>query len=290
MEPQPRPDNCSNVSKTMSRYGVYIDNHLHGPRHESHRHSHSFHSLYYITSGHGSCSIDARAYALVPDTAVVLPANVRHEFVDAAGKPMTVLVIYFDKEQAQRNQEVLSIACDPLPVRFAAHRAEHIRRLLRRMLHEQDHQESCCGFALQTCLSSILLEFCRQYVKVSQEGMQLDNSSLARVRHVLDHVAERYYEAQSLSAAARMAHVSVRQFSNLCRKLVDQSFIQYVHNIRITKAGQLLWQSDMPITAVAFETGFEDLSTFYRAFKRHYRCSPKRYRQQSRDASGDQFA
>ena len=68
--------------------------------------------------------------------------------------------------------------------------------------------------------------------------------------------------------AARMARLSQRQFSSICRRLTGRSFIQHVNMVRTRKAVELLKNTDMSVTAIAFEVGYEELSTFYRAFKR----------------------
>ena len=95
---------------------------------------------------------------------------------------------------------------------------------------------------------------------------------------VLEYIAERHYELYSLSAAARMAHLSQRQFTNLCRRLTNKSFVEYVNTTRLEKAKELLVNTDMPVSAIAFEIGFEEISTFYRAFRKYYKRPPLNFR------------
>jgi transcriptional regulator GlxA family with amidase domain len=102
--------------------------------------------------------------------------------------------------------------------------------------------------------------------------------SIERVKQVLDYVEQRYYEPHNLSGTSRMAYLSQRQFTNLCRKLKGKSFIEYVNTIRVQKAKELLVNTDMPVSAVAFEVGFEEISTFYRAFRKYYRRPPLSFR------------
>ena len=53
------------------------------------------------------------------------------------------------------------------------------------------------------------------------------------------------------------------------------------HQLRVEHARRLLQQTHRTIASIAFECGFEDLSTFYRAFKREVGTSPRRWRQGS---------
>jgi AraC-like DNA-binding protein len=102
-----------------------------------------------------------------------------------------------------------------------------------------------------------------------------------RVLDVLDYVQSHYYETYTLSDIAADAGLSERQFANICRQLKGQSFVQYLNAIRTEKAKELLLNTSMSISAIAFEVGFEEISTFYRAFKKHQGQSPMSMRKEN---------
>ena len=55
---------------------------------------------------------------------------------------------------------------------------------------------------------------------------------------------------------------------------------QYAMKIRLTHASNLLKNNtDMPVSEVAFRCGFEDATSFSRAFRRKYGISPSKYRE-----------
>ena len=54
---------------------------------------------------------------------------------------------------------------------------------------------------------------------------------------------------------------------------------------RVEHAKRLLEQTDRTVLSIAFECGFEDLSTFYRAFKREVDESPNHWRSSNRSAT-----
>lgn len=77
---------------------------------------------------------------------------------------------------------------------------------------------------------------------------------------------------------ARMACLSVRQFTNQFKAVHGVTFMQYLHYHRVSFAQKLLAETDQDISAICFESGFNDLAHFYRIFKRLSGCSPRKYR------------
>jgi AraC-like DNA-binding protein len=234
----------------------------------------------YVVAGRGECVIDSKATAVGPDTSIVLMGGQRHQLVDAQGEPMAVFVVYFSDAIAKASGEVAAeLFRTPQPYSIPKHYAGQIRRMLRRMLYEQDSRPPQYQSAIQQCLSYILLELYRVSLEQHKEPQQVQTpDSAKRVRNVLDYVSGRYYEQQSLAVAAKMAHLSQRQFVNLCRKLTGKSFVNFVNGVRSERARGLLMRTEMPVSAIAFEVGFEELSTFYRAFRKHCGASPLSFR------------
>ena len=262
----------------LPSYGILIQSHHHGPDFRTTEHQHPYHSLLYVISGQGKCIVAGKSYELFPNTAIMLKKNQLHQLIDKPTKPMVVFVLYFSDHLAKTNKEILH----PLlqlakPLFISPHQAQHIRKYLRRMLNEQNNKPAKFEIAIQQCLLSVILEIYRVNLR-EDKIQQLAETSVKRVEKVLGYIAERYYEPQSLSAAARMAHLSQRQFTNLCRKITSQSFIEYVNTTRLKKAKKLLTETDIPVSAIAFEIGFEEVSTFYRAFKKIYKKPPLTFR------------
>ena len=89
----------------------------------------------------------------------------------------------------------------------------------------------------------------------------------------------------NLDAAASSLGLSRRRFTQLFREITGTSWLAHVRGLRIDHAKKLLESTDRTVLSVAFECGFEDLSTFYRAFKRETDESPNKWRQARDDAA-----
>ena len=263
------------LSPVLSDYGARIESHHHGPDFSTGMHAHKYASLIYIVSGQGKCITEVNEYELFANTAIMLTKGRSHQLVDKPRKAMVVFVLYFSEKSAGLSKQIIQPLFDSCFLTVPLHDARPIRRILRRMLHEQNTRPSQYQFAVKQCLGDIMLNLYRSSIDRDQENdIYAANTSLKRASAVLDHIESHYYEHHSQAEAAMSAHLSQRQFTNICRKLKGKSFVQFLNTLRIQKAKDLLKKTDMPVSAIAFEVGFEELSTFYRAFKKHVSLSP----------------
>jgi AraC-like DNA-binding protein len=102
------------------------------------------------------------------------------------------------------------------------------------------------------------------------------------VSRALELIEERYAEPITLSDAARAARYSRCHFSKVFREQLGVCFVSYLGRVRIRRAAELLARTEMPVTTVALEVGFNDLSHFERVFRTTYHCSPSKFRAESK--------
>jgi AraC-like DNA-binding protein len=89
-------------------------------------------------------------------------------------------------------------------------------------------------------------------------------------------------EAIDLDAAARVVALSPFHFLRLFRAALGVTPHQYLLRARLRRAARLLSGDDRPITAVAYDAGFGDLSNFVRTFHRAAGVSPRHFRRAAR--------
>jgi AraC-like DNA-binding protein len=99
-----------------------------------------------------------------------------------------------------------------------------------------------------------------------------------RISAALRVLEEEYTETIALERLAEAAMMSKYHFLRIFRRLVGTTPHQYLLGLRLRKAAVRLACSSAPVTAIAFETGFGDLSTFNARFRRQFGDSPSVYR------------
>ena len=260
-------------------YGIWIENHQHQSGFAIGMHSHPYPSLIYIMSGQGKCLTGQAEYELWSNTVLFLKKTQKHQLIDSPGKAMVVFVLYFTERHGYYDKNLVQPLLNKTCIKIPKHYTWQIRAILRQMLHEQNTRPEYFKSALQQSLVNIFIHLNRAVIFEKKQAAKLTSKKSGdRVKAVLDYIRSHYYEQNSLSDVAYAADLSQRQFSNLCIKITGKSYVQFLNALRVKRAEQLIRNSYKPVSAVAFEVGFEELSTFYRAFRKHIGINPSKLR------------
>jgi len=100
----------------------------------------------------------------------------------------------------------------------------------------------------------------------------------ARLRRARDLVDRAYAEPLDVAALARQAHSSPAHFSRRFKAAFGETPHQYVLTRRVERAQELLRNTDVSVTEICLEVGFQSLGSFSAAFQRVAGTTPTAYR------------
>lgn len=101
-----------------------------------------------------------------------------------------------------------------------------------------------------------------------------------RVKDMLSYIHNNYTENIRLRDIAAMANVSEGECCRCFREMIGESPNQYLLKYRISRSIEMLIGSDLPITEIALNSGFNDVSHFIQCFKERTGKTPKEFRNQ----------
>ncbi|WP_343321987.1 AraC family transcriptional regulator [Sphingobacterium multivorum] len=84
----------------------------------------------------------------------------------------------------------------------------------------------------------------------------------------------------TIEQLAEQNNLSVSSFKREFAKLYHDTPASYIKNKKLEKAAELLLVSDQRVSEIAFNCGFNDLTTFTKSFSDKYNISPTNYRRQ----------
>tara|TARA_R110000868_G_scaffold120477_2_gene319767 strand:+ start:64397 stop:65221 length:825 start_codon:yes stop_codon:yes gene_type:complete len=91
-------------------------------------------------------------------------------------------------------------------------------------------------------------------------------------------IQQNLYADLSLDELAKLCHMSLSTFKRKFSEVYTESPKKYITRLKIDKALPLLKQQDLRISEIVFQTGFDSVSTFNRAFKAKTGKTPSQYR------------
>ena len=100
----------------------------------------------------------------------------------------------------------------------------------------------------------------------------------SRLNRLRDYVEQNYSEPIPLEKAAGIAALDSSYFSVYFHAKVGITFTDWLRQVRVKKAMELMKTSDFSISEVAEAVGFKDLKTFERAFKRYALKTPREFK------------
>lgn len=93
-----------------------------------------------------------------------------------------------------------------------------------------------------------------------------------------DIIQKNIYSNLSVEYLAKLTNSSPATFKRKFAELYHESPAKYILAKRLEKSTQLLQIRSKPIADIAYECGFENISNFNKAFKKHFSKTPSEYR------------
>lgn len=92
------------------------------------------------------------------------------------------------------------------------------------------------------------------------------------------YLREHYGEPITLQDISSAAGLSEKYFGEYFKNITGLPPIRYLNEYRAERAAEQLKRTEKPVTEIALECGFNDLSYFIKTFRKHYGISPGNYR------------
>lgn len=254
--------------------------------------NHDFKEIYYILDGVADCFIEDQQIKLEPENIFIVPEGVTHYLRDHENSPLSLYILAVKRtsltdfpnfsHQLEKLYALSKIQMKPLTkYNYAAY---EIRTIIRRILYEQRLKRFGYVPAIQAHTMNLIIAINRilQNIPVPQQCGEI-NPTQDRIQKVAEYITSNFFEPISVENMARMACLSVRQFTNQFKAVYGVTFTQYLRFHRIKYTQRLLTETDQQIAHICFESGFNDLAHFYRVFKQITGKSPRKYRLETRE-------
>ena len=104
---------------------------------------------------------------------------------------------------------------------------------------------------------------------------------LLQFKNVITLIENEYASQLTLDDLAKACYMTPKYFCRFFFEMTNKTPIEYLNYYRIECACEQLLTSDLPITEIAFNCGFNDTSYFIKTFKKYKGVTPKQYLKES---------
>lgn len=260
---------------------------------EFHEHTHAYTELVVILGGTGRHIIDGNSYYVTAGDVYVFRGSASHGFTDADALDMCNIA--FEPAVLAPSEPMLktlsgyqalfllgpsSREADDFSCRLRLSIADRMNAETRidAMIAEARKKEEGYEAVLTALFTEFAVFLSRRYGRTAARS----DTDVHRLALAVSYMEREFRSDIRLPDLAERAGLSERQFLRVFRDHYRTTPIDHLLKLRIMHASRLL-SSPMPITDIAYESGFSDSNYFTRQFKRIMGASPRDFRARMQD-------
>ncbi len=130
---------------------------------------------------------------------------------------------------------------------------------------------------LQMMLKRFLI-LCTRIYKTQENFNAINDKQVNIVREFNFLVEQHFKEKHSVAEYASILNKSPKTISNLFSKVSEKTPLQIIQNRIMIEVRRKLRYTDMPVSEIGYEVGYQDIQSFSRFFKKHEGVSPSEFR------------
>jgi AraC-like DNA-binding protein len=253
-------------------------------------HFHKECQLVYVVSGSGIRVVGQSIERFEQGDLTFIGANVPHVWYSEfeAGQPKggeaISLALYIDSD----------LICERLGALADTHQLLHFlneskrglkikgdkKILITNILHQMVDQKDISLLASFLCILACLVDPADLlYLNTPDPMSSYAAQSHSRIAKLMHYIHQNFKGEISLAEAAAVSGLQIHAFCRYFKSLTNRTFSEFLNDVRIGYACELLHQSEFSITQIALECGYNNISYFNRCFKKANKVSPKDFRQ-----------
>ena len=156
--------------------------------------------------------------------------------------------------------------------------SEKLSRKLEEVFFEYEDKKFGVEINIRNILSSVLLEIIIENREKLIEKKIYKNLDSQRIKGMLDFIQKNYSNELTLKEIGESVFIGERETLRCFARTIGISPIEYLKKYRVKVAANLLTTTDLPVTEICIQCGFNSPSYFSKSFQRVFNVTPREYR------------
>ena len=266
-------------------------------------HCHEFLQINYVSRGTGQHGIREGKFKICKGDIFVIPPSVPHAIAADVGEDVELyefeFLPTFINESFGTFQNVDSFLdfayIEPFLVaenkvkprlNLSGELQAEVEKILWEALKEFEQRPNGFELMVKSLLLKLLVLVGRAFTVDlnDQEEIAVYHRHREDIYGALRYIEEHYHEDLNASEIAKRFALSPSYFRYLFKSITMKTFVEYLNNIRIMKACELLCSSDQKVLDIGLDTGFHNIKHFNEVFRQITGMTPLQYRKHNQNS------
>ncbi len=258
-------------------YWGYAELHYNNPVHK-----HSFFEICYVMDGTGTYWEEEKSYPLQKGTFFCSRPQKTHQILSDTGLHM--MWVAFEVIEERTHPAINSMfkqLCHMDHFFIDSEAMGEESTFLWKALFKICGKQSFMMDSMRSSAHALLIGFPGTFGIMPEQSAVIKSDTAQHVsllRQAKLYVQDNLSQPLLLEEVASYLHISGRHLSRLMKRETGRSYSQIIRHERMTRAAQLLIETDITIQDIATQTGFDTVHYFTRVFTRHHGIPPGAYR------------
>ena len=264
---------------------------------ETYLHRHTYVQINYVYKGSGYHTVGDRKTEIFKGDIFIIPPFVPHAITSDDNGKLVIFEFEFstdfilpDFENDEKQESYLDFAYlepfmvveDEMRPRFNLddRMQNEVERILWEAYDEYERQETGYKLVSKALLLKLLVLVGRAFsneIKGTETEKILGKYKKAVLKSA-QYIDENYSKALTLEEIASKAGYSKSHFCYLFKAVMGKTYVEYLNKVRVAAAEKLLCETEMSVSEICFEVGYNSCANFNKNFKTLSGVTPTSYR------------
>jgi len=151
----------------------------------------------------------------------------------------------------------------------------HMARIVLEFSKKSNGYQFIIASEINLLLKDIIQNF--EYTFINSNNIPSNEVAILKIQNILEFINNNFTRKISLQEIAEKEKYSSTYMSKFIKKNLGMSFYDYLQEVRMNKACNLMMFSNASLTEIAYQCGFPNYKSFYLLTKKICGCAPEEY-------------
>lgn len=154
-----------------------------------------------------------------------------------------------------------------------------VKNTLRRQVQKLDSQKEGIEKIIDLLTVLKTMAGTEEYNLLSSKSFtnHIDENDCERMNKVYQFILDNFAKSPSLEEVSEIAHMSTTAFCRYFKSHTNKTYTQFLNEIKVGNACKLLLETDLSISQICFESGYNTFTHFNNQFKKVMGLTPSQY-------------